>query len=133
MISFGVDIATGSVLSGIRRVYNMGAMGGLKVQLEPTIKFKIEYPLTNPKSIALTHEDGTGWTKQQFADAVRAEYKKVYEEEEAAAGNPRNIPGMLNRARSAGPHGIWGHDIGDLVLEGIEKLADGSWALCMGS
>jgi hypothetical protein len=38
------------------------------------------------------------------------------EEDETSGGNPGHIPGMLNRNTSEGKYGIWGHDIGDLLL-----------------
>ena len=133
MISFNVNIVDGKMWNGKRFAYNMGAIGRIKIQLEDTVRFVIDYPLSNPKSIVLTHEDGSGWTKQEFADAVRVEYKTIYEEEAAAVGDPGHLPGMLNRRSSNGPHGIWGHDIDDLVLEGIVRLEDGSWDLSVGS
>lgn len=133
MISLTVHIADGKTWNGKRFSYNMGAMGRIKAQDEPTFQFKIDYPLSNPKSVSITHDDGSGWTRQQMVNAIRTEYIKVYVEEEAAVGNPGHITGMLNRRTSSGPHGIWGHDIGDLVLEGITRLTDGSWELCVGS
>jgi hypothetical protein len=93
------------------------------------IKFKITYPLTNHASFELTHEDGSSWTLKQFIEAVISSYKKIYEEE---GEDPGHISGMLNRKKSHGKYGIWGHDIGDLVLEGGYKQGD-TWSLAMGS
>lgn len=50
---------------------------------------------------------------------ARADYERIYKEEDAAVGPTKNIPGMLNRASSNGPYGIWGHDISDLYFEGV--------------
>jgi hypothetical protein len=45
-------------------------------------------------------------------------YQTVYALEEEEDGDPGHISGMLNRAKSNGPFGIWGHDITDLVYNG---------------
>jgi len=97
---------------------------------DATVTFKIDYPLTTPYIHQETHTDGSGWTQAQFIAAVRRAYFLVY----AAEGDdPGHVPGMLNRARSHGPFGIWGHDLGDLYLEGAIKQDDGSWQLEVGS
>lgn len=93
-VSFNIQIASGKEWTGKRYRYNMGAMGALKMQDGPILKFVIEYPLDKPKSVVLMHENGSGWTRQQFVKAVRVEYKKVYAEEEAAVGNPGHVPGI---------------------------------------
>lgn len=72
------------------------------------------------------------WTQQQFIEAVRTAYKRIYQEEEAAVGNPGHASGLLNRAPSNGPYGIRGHDLADLVLEGASKQND-VWELMVGS
>lgn len=51
---------------------------------------------------------------------AKADYERIYAEEEAAVGETPNIPGMLNRDRSCGPYGIWGHCLSDLYFEQIE-------------
>lgn len=123
-MQFAVHLATGEI-------YNEKNAPTTKLlEPSPSLRFTINYPLTNPKTISLTHDDGTGWTEQQFVEAVITEYETVYAEE---GENPGHIPGMLNRAPSKGIHGIWGHDLGDLVLEGATKGADGSWILAVGS
>lgn len=49
----------------------------------------------------------------------RKHYEAIYETEKSADGETGNIPGMLNRASSHGPYGIWGHHIGDLYFERV--------------
>lgn len=49
----------------------------------------------------------------------KADYEAIYKAEEDAVGHPGNSPGLLNRASSHGPHGIWGHDLSDLFFEGL--------------
>jgi hypothetical protein len=96
------------------------------------LKFVIDYPLTNPKRVVM-HRAG-GWTVNQFIDTVIKSYKKVYHDEnKAIGGDPGHIPGMLNRVRSAGPYGIWGHDLGDLILTGAYKGLNGIWRLDINS
>ena len=55
-------------------------------------------------------------------------YNMVYELEEKTSDiSPGLIPGMYNRNTTSGIFGIWGHEIGDLVLEGMifDKLDNG--------
>jgi hypothetical protein len=95
------------------------------------LKFSVTYPLTTTKNIELDLEGG--WTIGQFIEAVIKAYKDIYDEEHRAVGDPGHIPGMLNRATSAGPYGIWGHDLNDLVLSGAQKDANGYWQLDISS
>lgn len=41
----------------------------------------------------------------------------------------RNGPIMLNRETTTGPHGIWGHSLGDLVLHTVEQIEDNLFSL----
>jgi hypothetical protein len=76
----------------------------------------IDYPVENPYK-AKIKTGKKGLTRLQLADKICKHYRKMYDEEdETAGGDPGHIPGMLNRAESEGKYGIWGHDIGDLVL-----------------
>jgi len=128
-IPFAVHIATGMVykLNKVRAT-DRNEFDTI-MEPSPILKFKIDYPVTNPKEVELTHEDGRGWTRREFVEAVRSAYVEIY----SAEADPGHVPGTLNRGRSEGPYGIWGHDIGDLVLEGAAKLPDGSWDLIVGS
>lgn len=51
---------------------------------------------------------------------ARADYETIYALEDAAVGKTDHIPGMLNRAQSEGPYGIWGHDFSYLYFESLE-------------
>lgn len=122
------------IMSGPRMRSNIGAMGRIKIQKSPTITFTIDYPLTKPKRVTITHEDGSGWTTGELVDAIRVEYKKIYEEELGVIGkHPGYIGHSMNRKRSNGPYGIWGHDMTDLQLEGITQIGPGVWQLNMAS
>lgn len=96
---------------------------------EITISF--DYPLSNPTRMTFTNPGG--FTRFDFFRCVYEGYKKIYEQEEAADGDPGMIPGMLNRASNNGPHGIWGHVMEDLYLEGVYDEGDGNYRLAIGS
>lgn len=65
--------------------------------------------------------NGAFFTRADLARAVAARYCAIYaEEEESTKVEPGYIPGMLNRNRTNGRYGIWGHDIGDLLLHTVE-------------
>lgn len=92
-----------------------------EVILKPnqTYDIVIDYPLSNP--FIKTIDTKNGMTRQQVVDLIVKCYKQIYKEEDkstkVATGN---IPGMFNRNTTDGKYGIWGHDIGDLILHTIE-------------
>lgn len=96
---------------------------------EITITF--DYPLEREAKLTFTNKGG--FSRYEFFRCVYEGYKNIYAQEDAVAGDPGMISGMLNRARSDGPYGIWGHVMEDLFLEGIEDKGDGNYELCMGS
>lgn len=60
-------------------------------------------------------------------------YKQIYEEERNSTEIPEGyIEGMYNRNRTNGKYGIWGHDISDLILEGI-KISGNVVSISVGS
>ena len=95
------------------------------------IYIEFDYPLNNPVIIKFTNDGG--FTVRDFAKAVHKGYTKIYAEEEAAVGDPGHVPGLLNRDRSSGPYGIWGHDLRDLFLEGFTMKSPGLYELIVGS
>lgn len=86
----------------------------------PTFAFRIDYPLTCPRLVSLTHEDGTAWSRLQMYRAITEEYQRTYHDDSVDPESP-------------GPYGIWGHLIGDLALDYMARLPDGSWHLGVGS
>lgn len=77
---------------------------------------KIDYPLHKPARFVF-NSGVDGMTRGDLVRKIRKCYKQVYREEDASTKvKPGNIPGMLNRNPTNGKYGIWGHDIGDLVL-----------------
>src|SRR5580700_3465963 len=113
--AFNVNIMTGD---GMIPCYGL-------MDPNPIIKILIDYPLTRPSTFEVKCPNPEGWTEVEFLDAVHAAYRAVYslEDDSGRAGN------LYNLGKSDGPVGIWGHDIGDLYLEGAIKRTDGTWEL----
>jgi hypothetical protein len=80
----------------------------------------IRYPLSRPARFCydITVEDSNPLTVGHLLYIYTLAYQMVYALEEEEEGDPGHIPGMLNRSKSDGPFGIWGHDIEDLVYNG---------------
>jgi hypothetical protein len=64
-------------------------------------------------------------------------YHEIYKEEERTA-NTKTIPlnkreGLVNRNKTDGKYGVWGHDISDLDLSSIEvhKNSNGHFTLVL--
>lgn len=82
-------------------------------------ELKIDYPLDIPFIIKLS--SGTkGLTRADVVNFVVDCYKKIYKEEESTKTKPGKIPGMYNRNTTNGKYGIWGHDLGDLMLVDLD-------------
>lgn len=93
------------------------------------ILVRFEYPLTRPVIAEFFNPVGS-WTRRQLIGAVIEKYKAIYAEEEASLTIPVGVePGLYNRNRTDGVHGIWGHDLTDLILCGFHKGEDGIYEL----
>jgi len=83
----------------------------------------IDYPLTNKATFELT-TDGKGLTRKQLILLISQKYHEVYDEEEATATiktiPPKERGQLLNRNKTDGKYGIYGHDITDLDLDWVE-------------
>ena len=88
-----------------------------------------DYPLEREFEFTHHTDNPNGFTRIELCQVVMDQYKKIYEEEEEEDGDPGYIPGMLNRAKSNGKYGIWGHDIGDLILHTLYICDDDKYAL----
>jgi hypothetical protein len=95
-----------------------------------TVYTMIQYPLTNPATIKFECNEPVtyGMLLFLFTNA----YQIVYETEESDDCDPGMLPRMLNRAKSNGRFGIWGHVIEDLCYNGNSKIKiyDG-YIVCM--
>jgi hypothetical protein len=89
------------------------------------------YPLE--KEFIFYFANKEGWTRKELGKAISEKYKEIYKEENDAAGDPGMIPGMMNRATSKGPYGIWGHVLGDLDLSSVNQNPDGKYWLSIES
>lgn len=93
-----------------------------------TTKFKcqISYPLSNPVEFKMEKEGGL--TLKEILKGLSEEYNRIYEEEdestklkvETISERSGGESMLINRANTDGKYGIWGHDIGDLVFEGLD-------------
>ncbi len=103
---------------------------------ENSVKIIIDYPLTNQYEFTITSNNG--FSRKQLLLEINLHYFKLYEEEEKSA-TVKTIPidkrtTMYNRNQTNGKYGIWGHDIADLVLSGIDvyKTSTGQIILMLG-
>jgi hypothetical protein len=98
--------------------YVEAAIKGLDrtVSSAPQLRFTLDYPFEKPLSGAVAGK----LTLRRIIDAIRAGFRKMY-----GHATVNDIPGMMNKD-VRGPYGSSFHDIGDLVIEGID-LCDGDW------
>lgn len=82
----------------------------------------ITYPLSKPARVILTWNEN----RYELAKQICDEYRRIYkEEDETTSNSPARIcdenpdSTLINRNRTSGKYGIWGHSIDDLVIEGI--------------
>lgn len=89
----------------------------------PKIRVRYDYPLSHDVTYEFEADTAAGFTRAHLAKKVAEGYQRIYREEDEAVGDPGTVnPMMLNRASSVGPHGIWGHYIGDLVLHTVTQV-----------
>lgn len=84
------------------------------------VKVLIDYPLTHHYFFPLS--SGKGFNRMQLAEEISRIYQQIYAEEEQTASIktlPLTQRQMYNRNTTNGKYGIWGHDLGDLVLTKI--------------
>lgn len=91
------------------------------------IVIKFDYPLSTPAEMKF--KSTKGFTRKKIFECIHKGYKKIY----ASEKDPGHIPGMYNRKTSEGKYGIWGHDIGDLVVEEVQQTKPGYFTLSIGS
>lgn len=80
----------------------------------------IDYPLSTSYKFGLISKGG--FTRAQLINEISKHYYQLYDEEERTA-TIKTVPmkdrKIYNRNQTNGKYGIWGHDIGDLVLDEI--------------
>jgi hypothetical protein len=84
------------------------------------VKLTIKYPVTRKYTAMLTAE-GDAFTRTDLLTKIAAAYRRLYAEEERTMTVLAHPPGSmcLNRARTNGTYGIWGHDLWDLSLHTV--------------
>lgn len=104
--------------------------------------FSLDYPLNNEYTKSWESEN---LTFHQLVTMVSESYKEIYDEEDESINavdkttlenHPENIQlgGLMNRPSTQGKWGIWGHDMGDLVLERVTLNEEtGEFHLSIGS
>jgi|GEM_PF-5995397 len=103
------------------------------------IKITFDYPLSHKVTKEFSDDNGGGFTRHDIWQAVHDGYQEIYDEEDAAVCDPGIVgatlsgPICVNRAESNGPHGIWGHSMDDLYIEGVVEKVLGEYELIMGS
>ena len=112
-----------------------------KVIEDDDITINFDYPLSH--TVKKDFQSDDGFTRHELWQAIHDGYTKIYDEEDTAVGDPGTIgenslstssaSKMINRSESQGPHGIWGHYIGDLFIEGVVEKAISEYDLTMGS
>ena len=98
----------------------------------------IDYPVTGIWEFKITSTNSEGFTRAGLAEEISRVYQFLYSEEERTT-KIKVVPSeqrkkLLNRNRTNGKYGIWGHDIGDLDLHTVElhKTADGKLYAVLG-
>ncbi len=94
----------------------------------------IDYPLNNQYSFEVTpFNDKTYFTREDLIRKIAELYQKIYDEENESSILPEESVherakkegkwnGMMNRALTNGKYGIWGHILGDLVIQRITYI-----------
>ena len=99
-------------------------------------KIVFDYPLDNPTTREISTSD-EGFSRRQLIDLIGKFYEEIYDEEEASATIktlPMSDRKIMNRNRSDGIYGIWGHDLDDIAISGVEarRTRDGEVVLILG-
>jgi hypothetical protein len=86
----------------------------------PKATLVIEFPLTHPALIAINAALPQGFTRGELVRTICDEYAHIYAAEEGTALNTEasveERGPRLERNRTDGAYGIWGHRLDDLVL-----------------
>jgi hypothetical protein len=92
------------------------------------IEVVVSYPLGKP--FRFRFERKGGFTRAQLVETICTMYRDVYR---AEAKKQATAPGLVDAPDNRPPFGIFGHDLADLILEGITHQGDGKYRLEVGS
>lgn len=91
------------------------------------------YPFETAAVRELHAENGIAFTRGELMKRIDETYRRVYELEDESQSSPApeitDRGATLNRPRSDGEFGIWGHDYRDLGVSSIEvhEMSDRVW------
>lgn len=92
------------VLNSLNTEYGYRLIDGDKfVTRKHTLEFRYDYPLE--RSVRFTHIRKGGWRKKDIIRTIQQDYKHIYKEDGKCVD---------------GVYGVWGHDIGDLMIEAFD-------------
>jgi hypothetical protein len=98
----------------------------------------VDYPVEGEWEFKIVSASPQGFTKADLARQISRVYHAMYAEEARTSGI-KVVPleqrqKLINRNKTNGKFGIWGHDIGDLVLHTVEifKAPDGKFTAVLG-
>lgn len=99
-------------------------------------KIVFDYPLDNPTTREISTSD-EGFSRRQLVELIGRFYDEIYGEEEASATTktlPMSDRKIMNRNHTDGIYGIWGHDLADIAISGVEarRTRDGVIVLILG-
>ena len=106
------------IIANPNRLSNVLNLDEVVIQ-DKSIELEIDYPLR--KSVRLPINSDTGITRKMLIDNICETYQMIYSVEEKTTKVPVGSHPVfqLNRNETDGEYGIWGHYIGDLVIERI--------------
>ena len=83
---------------------------------ECTYTVQLDYPFS-----VIAEAEVKAKTLYDLVNGIFDMYHQIYKEENESSNIKEDyIPGMYNRVETNGKYGIWGHVIGDLVIEEIQ-------------
>jgi len=93
------------------------------VVVAASARLVLSYPLDVSAVRVIAPGDGRTFMRRELVQLIDETYREVYAKETATQSEPtpaiadRGL--LLNRPASDGTFGIWGHDLDDLAIEGI--------------
>lgn len=98
--------------------------GEERVLPDLTAHLLLHYPLEQPCVRPIQATSPEGFSRADMLRLIAGTYLEIYRQEADSQSVPTPAPaereGLINRPGSDGTFGIWGHDIEDLGVEGIE-------------
>ncbi len=98
------------------------------------------YPLK--EQYMVEYSSDSGFTRKQLAEFISSTYQQIYRDElSSSTVNVKTMKerkatqnGLMNRNKTNGTYGIWGHDLSDLVLHtlGIYRNPNNKYMIQLG-